>query len=202
LVTAGFIVEGDSEAILLKDPSFISLLASLNISCSKNLIINAEGKTKLYNPNADFNRLEAKASAWIEALESSGAQVIFLLLDFDDSDSCFTQFKSKVFHRPNNIVIIAKQALEAWYLADRQALSVYFGKQIEAVSNPELFLVPVEEIKKLRQLHSEKGKGISNKKSLTRHMLNSGFSLTRAAAHPNCPSATYFLNKLQSLNTP
>jgi hypothetical protein len=30
-------------------------------------------------------------------------------------------------------------------------------------------------------------------------MLYSGFSLESAAAHPNCPSAKYFLQKLKSL---
>jgi hypothetical protein len=197
LVTAGFIVEGDSEAILLKDSSFISLLASLNITCSAGLIINAEGKNNLYNPKADFSRIERKINAWVQRLKANGAQAIFMLIDFDASDTCFTFFKSKVFSYDVNFVIIAKQALEAWYLADQQALSAYLKTKI-FVATPESYLSPFDEIRNLRLMHNNKG--LSDKKYLTKDIIKSGFSLPNAAAHPNCPSAAYFLGKLQSLN--
>jgi len=200
LVTAGFIVEGDCEAILLKDASFINFLALININYSKELVINAEGKNRLYNSKADFSKIEQKISDWILGLQTKGAEIIFFLLDFDNSDPCFTQFKQKVFHKAGNHIIIAKQALEAWFLADTEALSLYFQKRIAGIDFPESFSVPFDEIKALRLSHS--GKSVSDKKMLTRHILSSGFSLTRAAAHPNCPSAAYFLKKLLSLNTP
>ena len=197
MVTAGFIVEGDCEAILLKDASFLGLLASLNIFCNAGMIINAEGKNNLYHPKGDFTRIERKVNAWIEQLEANGAQTIFFLIDFDDSDTCFTQFKSKIFHDSSNFIIIAKQALEAWYLADHQALSNYLKTKINPVKEPESFQMPFDEIKNLRVKYVNKG---SDKKNLTRNMLQSGFSLANAAAHPNCPSAAYFLAKLQSVS--
>src|SRR5437868_5055370 len=110
MVTAGFIVEGDSEAILIKDISFITFLQSLNIQSAKELVINAEGKNNLYHPSADFTFIERKVKGWIDTLFAKGAKVIFFLIDFDNDDSCFTQFKSKVFHFRNNLIIIAKQA--------------------------------------------------------------------------------------------
>ena len=58
MVTAGFIVEGDCESILIKDDSFINFLSSININCKKELVINAHGKTNLYHPNGDFNTIE------------------------------------------------------------------------------------------------------------------------------------------------
>jgi len=200
LVTAGFIVEGDSESILLKHDSVIQLLASINVYCAPGLVLNVIGKNKLYHPNADFSKIGERVSGWVESLQSIGAQVIFFLIDFDNSDSCFTQFKSKVFHEPGHIVIIAKQALEAWYLADHESLSKYLAKKIQPIEEPESFLNPFEQIQTLRMQHSSRK--VADKKRLTKDMLKSGFSLARAAAHPNCPSATYFLNKLQSLNTP
>lgn len=200
MVTVGFIVEGDSEAILLKHNSFINFLASINIVSTKELIINAEGKNNLYNPNRNFSGIEGTVNNWIIALQSKGAQVIFFLLDFDQSDPCFTLFKTKVFHQAGNFIIIAKQAIEAWFLADTSALSAYLQKRIGHIEHPESYLIPFEEIKSLRLSHCNRG--VSDKKALSDAMLKSGFSLARAAAHPNCPSAAYFLNKLQSLNTP
>ncbi len=200
MVTTGFIVEGDSESILIKDESFINFLSSMNISISKDLVINAGGKYTLYHPGSDFTKLESRVNGWINILKSKGAQVIFFILDFDNSDVCFTQFKSKTFHYAENYVVIAKQALEAWFLADHQTLSIYLDKQLNIIPDPESNLIPFEQIKALRLLHT--GRGVSDKKILTRHMINAGFSIIGAASHPNCPSASYFLKKLQSLNTP
>ena len=54
---------------------------------------------------------------------------------------------------------------------------------------------------KLRTLFLEKTKrGVGTKDILAARMLKYGFSLQRAAQHPNCHSAAYFLNKLHSLN--
>ena len=198
MVTVGFIVEGDSEAILLKDDSFLSFLQSININCNKDLVINAGGKNNLYHPHADFSAIERKVKGWVETLKDKGASVIFFLIDFDNSDPCFTQFKSKVYHYPQNIIVIAKQALEAWYLADHIALSAYLQQNILPVKQPELPLSPFEEIKKLKLQY--KNRSIADKKFLTKDMIRSGFALTNAAAHPECLSAQYFLSKLNALN--
>ena len=66
------------------------------------------------------------------------------------------------------------------------------------IENPEIFINPFEKIKELRNLY--KGKGISDKKLLTKDMIRSGFSVLKAAAHPNCPSAKYFVEKLRLQN--
>jgi hypothetical protein len=200
MVTVGFIVEGHSEAALIKDARFINFLASLSIYCNPQLVINAKGKYYLYHPKGDFAQIGPEVNSMIKLLKDRKAEVIFLLIDFDNSDPCFTQFKSKVYHQQGNIVVVAKQALEAWYLADTTALSTYIGVDLPAIANPEQYPIPFDKIKALKFANS--GRGVSDKKFLTKHMLDAGFSLTRAAAHPNCPSATYFLNKLQSLNTP
>src|SRR6266487_4525897 len=116
MVTAGFIVEEDSEAILIKYNSFLTFLQSLNIHSSKELVINAEGKNNLYHPSADFTFIERKVKGWIDTLIAKRVEVIFFLIDFDNNDPCFTQFKLKVYHLKYNHIIIAKQALEACIL--------------------------------------------------------------------------------------
>lgn len=199
MVTVGFIAEGDSEAILLKDSSFINFLASINIHCDSQLVINAGGKNHLYHPKGDFSLLERKVKGWIETLIAKGAAIIFFLIDFDNSDPCFTQFKSKVYHYKENKIIIAKQALEAWYLADNKSLSAYMQQKILQIQEPESYLSPFDEIKRLKLLHQNRG--INDKKILTINILKSGFSLLLAAAHPQCLSAQYFLAKLKEVST-
>jgi len=198
LVKIGFIVEGDSEAILLKNENFITFLKSLNLLSDKEFVINAEGMSNLYHPNANFDTISRKVNGWIQILLSKGVEIIFFLIDFDNSDACFTLFKSKVFLQEGNIVIIARQTLEAWFLADQQALSNYLQQNIN-IQSPESFLQPFEEIKALRLKY--RNKGISDKKILVKDIIRSGFNLVNAATHPACPSALYFLTKLQSLNS-
>jgi hypothetical protein len=161
MVNVGFIVEGDSEAILIKDISFLTFLQSLNIHSSKDLVINAEGKNNLYHPSADFTFIKRKVKGWID-------------------------------------ILIAKQALEVWYLADNDTLSNYLQRKIIQINNPESFLFPFEEIKSLRQQYLNRG--IADKKILTKDMIKSGFTLQNAAAHPQCFSAQYFLSKLSVIN--
>ena len=197
MVTIGFLVEGDSEAILIKSDSFQSYLQSLNLVCYTDLVINAKSKSYLYHPAGDFLKLELRVSGWLLSLEDKGAEKIFILLDMDDSDATYTIFKSKVCSRPVDIIIVARQELEAWYLADTIALRKYLESDIDEIADPENYLEPLEEIKKLRLLHQKRG--VSDKKVLTKNMLANGFSLKGAAFHPNCPSARYFRDKLLSV---
>ena len=72
------------------------------------------------------------------------------------------------------------------------------GKSI-AIDYPELEPIPFEKIGAIVQYQT--GRGIGTRKvRFALNYLRKGFSLPNAAAHPNCPSARYFLNKLQSLN--
>jgi hypothetical protein len=196
MVTVGFIVEGDSEVILIKSEPFINFLNKIQLHCSNELVINAGGKFNLYHPKGDFSKIEIRVNGWIETLKDKGAELIFILLDFDDSDDNYTSFKQKIFHQENNIIVVAKQELEAWYLADTNALNKYLGTTGLEIENPESFLKPLEELKRLRNLYSNKG--IADKKFLTKHFISSGFSLQNAANHQNCFSAKYFLSKLMA----
>lgn len=197
MVTIGFIVEGDSEAILLKQKDFIDYLAGLNLNTTPEMIINARGKNKLYHPSGDFSKIEQTATGYIKTLLSKGCSKVIIILDFDNADDSFSLFKQKVFHLEGNILIIAKQAIEAWYLADTKALCNYLNKEIPPIPNPEVYIKPIEEIRQLRLLHSNKG--ITDKIILTKKMISNGFKFTNAAQHPACFSAQYFVKKINEL---
>ncbi len=137
MVKIGFIAEGDSEDIFLKSSSFKLYLNQLGVDTSSELIINAEGKKKLYHPTGDFSKLKARIDTWLQILSDKGAQVVFLLLDRDNDDNCYTQFKSKVHHHLQNIIIVATQEIEAWYLADTEAMQKLLHTKLNAIDQPE-----------------------------------------------------------------
>jgi hypothetical protein len=87
--------------------------------------------------------------------------------------------------------------LEAWFLADKDALHSYLNSNY-LCDEPESHLLPLDELKRLRTKY--KDRGINDKKILAKQMLNyHGFKIENAAKHKNCPSAKYFLDKIQTI---
>lgn len=194
MVTIGFIVEGDSEAIIFKSASFQAFLTTLGLRSSPDFVINVEGKGKLYHPHGDVYKLKEPNDARLATLYAKGCEKVFIVLDRDNDDACFTEFKSKVYHHPDNVVVVVTQELEAWFLADTAALNAYFKTENLNITAPEDFECPFDEIRRLCFLH--KNRGLKDKTILAGTMIRCGFSLAAAAAHPACPSATYFQRKL------
>ncbi len=186
MVKVGFIVEGDTEEIILKSIEFGSFLQTLNIE--RVGVINTEGSK---------NMLPRNIGKFREALQRRQAEKVIILTDLDD-DVCVTKTKKRIEALPEEIVVIAVQKIESWFLADTLATSQFLGKSDFYIEFPEQETVPFESLKQIRLVHSNRG--IGDKKLLARNMLRCGFSLQRAAQHPNCHSAAYFLKKLHSLN--
>ena len=194
MVKIGFIVEGPSDAKIIRSENFRILLAANNLKLVD--IIIPEGKTHFFHPNAEFEIIRPKVESYVKRLEDKGAERIVFLVDLD-TEPCYTAIKSKIPHRATDSIIICKIALEAWYLADTKLISGilrgnYFTEFPEEIKNP------FENIKEL--LLNKTGTGVGNKIILANKVINSGFSIVNSAAHPQCPSARYFIEKLQSLN--
>lgn len=193
MVNIGFIVEGDSERILLESEMFVNWLAENNLTCSRP-IIDAEGREKLF----DSGRLDN----YIRLCQRGKPEPdqIVVLLDFED-DPCFTSIKERItpttFEKP--VICIAKKAIESWYLADRQAMCEWFKSSEYNYQTPEIMdKKPHEFLKQFCEEFRVRGPG-GSKPLFARNMINKyKFSIDRAASHPHCPSATYFLNKLKS----
>lgn len=66
------------------------------------------------------------------------------------------------------------------------------------IAYPENEDQPFETIRKL--FVDKTGRGVGTKHILATRMIKYGFTIEQAAQHPNCPSAHYFLHKLQSLS--
>ncbi len=185
MVKVGFICEGKTEKKIIESVIFQEWLIKNDIQCI-NPVFDAEGNGNLLPNNIRLIR---------EELIKNGAQQIIILTDLDD-DVCITLTKQRITHLDNQIVLIAVKKIEAWFLADHKTISQLVNSHV-IVDLPEASDNPFETI---QQLFLEKtGRGIGTQPMLARRMIKYGFSVEKAAQHPNCPSANYFLTKLQSL---
>lgn len=188
MVKLGCICEGANEKTILESEGFRLLLTELGIDFLGN-VIDAKGNGNLLPKYLDDQ---------IDSLKSQGATHILILADQED-EPCITSVKSRIDPEGNHIVIIAVKTIEAWFLADSAAMSAYLKSRF-ICENPEDFSRPYDHIRKLKWERT--GRGLNHKKQLCSRVIQCGFSIENAAAHPNCPSAKYFLEKLKSLALP
>jgi hypothetical protein len=186
MVKVAFICEDDAGKKIIESQKFSEFLSALNIERIPN-IVNAKGKGNLTEENI---------TGTVNILLENGADSIFLLVDMD-TDKCITVTKSSLIQHPKCNIIVCKNAVEAWFLADSVSLSALLRKNI-TIKEPETPTVPFNTLNELHKT-AFNGRGIS-KATLPVKLIRSGFSITSAATHPNCPSARYFIAKIQSLS--
>lgn len=185
MVKIGFIGEGKTEQLILQSPAFQDWLQQNNIDCVGR-VIDAKGSGNLL-PN--------RIDAFLDELFDYEAEKIVILTDLDyDTSIAITQ--QRIGQSETQIVLVAVKKIEAWFLADSSLLSQLIGSTIH-VDQPEAFDEPFKEIRRI--FETKTGQGVGTKPILARRMLKYGFTIEKAARHPNCPSAQYFLSTLQTL---
>jgi hypothetical protein len=183
MVKLGIICEGESEGIIFNTPQFKEWLASLNVEFVG--FAETGSKTQYQTDLLPKHR---------KILLDKGAERIIALLDLD-KDACITLTKQSIPQFDDQIVVVAVKEFENWYLADSEAMTTFVGKPI-TVKEPESYNEPLDEVIKLYGKRYYK-----SKPKLAKSMKRCGFTIQRAAEHPNCASARYFLTKLQALAT-
>lgn len=185
MVNVGFICEGDTEVKIVKSETFQAFLTATGLRCVSP-IQDADGNGNLLPHNITEKR---------QVLTKNGATHILVLTDQDD-DTSVTATRQRIGDYPNQHTVIAVRAAEAWFLADSVTISIMLDVPFH-MDYPEQEVDPFETIRQV--FLQQTGRGVGTKPILARRMLKYGFSIERAAAHPNCPSAHYFLTKLQTL---
>jgi len=186
VVKLGIICEGETEPIILDTPSFRTFIAQFDIELVA--VTQAGGKKEYEAERIDKHR---------KILLDKGAEHIFVLVDLD-RDTCITLTKEAISQHADQTVIVAVKEFENWYLADSEALSQFTGTT-ESILFPEQDNDPVTTIVNLG-LESQRFRRFRKSKVLLANAMKSnGFTVENAARHPNCSSANYFLNKLQTL---
>jgi hypothetical protein len=182
----GFIVEGHCERAVLGSLAFQGWLDVVGILHVGD-VGNAKGKNNLGNE---------VASSLAQILRNKGAEHIILLRDLDELPN-LEAAQQEVIQADDISLCVAVRELEAWFLADSGTLSAIFKTNFY-FDYPEQEAKPLDTLNQLsRQYRNERG--IDDKRKFTNLMIANGFTIQRAAEHPNCSSARYFLTKLQAL---
>jgi len=179
MVKVGFIVEGDSESIIVNSPAFVSLLQMRGFELITP-VINAEG---------GGNLLPKYVERFVERLQKAGAEKICILTDLEDAVST-DEVRERIFHHKVDISFIAVRAIEAWFLADSPAMKKWLTVEAFNEEHPEATLaMPWNRLKEIANQLSKQGPGGSKAAFARRMVTHYGFTVTQAAKHPGCQSA-------------
>ncbi len=193
MVRVGFVVEGYCEKILLESSNFRQWAIQHNISIC-DPIINACGGGNLCPKNIHSSITDCRILA--------NPEKIMLVTDLE-CDPCVTATKARIGNEYIDQILIAQKALEAWFMADTEAMLRWLkNEDFQGEPKPENTAdMPWYRLKEIAREHHKDKRGPGTKKiRFAKSMINKfGFSIERAANHPNCPSAKYFLEKLQKL---
>lgn len=185
MVRIGFICEGETEKIIVESERFRKSIPYLNLEFVKAIDATGNG-----------NLLPQHITAFIQNLEREGAEKVLILTDLDE-DQCITLTKARIDPEQKQIIVISIRQIEAWFLADSQALSSIFQTDFH-FDFPEAETSPRETLRELFIEHTGRGIGPSKPK-FAKKMINNGFDVFHAAKHENCSSAKYFLVKLKKI---
>ncbi len=185
MVKLGFICEGETEKIIVESVIFRDFLTANNFEF-----------IKAFDATGNGNLLPENISPIIYNLLDEGVEKIFVLTDLDE-DACITKTKERINAPEGIVVIVSVKKIEAWFLADSNLLSSLFKGNF-LFEDPESESDPRQILKDLLMQKTGRGIGDSKPRFATK-MVNNGFSIINAAAHPNCNSAQYFIQKLTHL---
>jgi hypothetical protein len=190
MVKIGFIVEGDSEKVMVESPTFQAWAKAQGLEiCSP--VINAQG---------GGNLLPHHMGLMVARLAPSGPEHIIVLTDLDDAPD-IAAVKQRITPKHTQLIFVAVKALEAWFLADTVAMRRWLGNHATfhepaPEATPKM---PWDHLKKVASDHGARGPG-SNKVIFAKRFCGThGFALARAAAHEACPSARVFHDTLVGL---
>jgi len=192
----GFIVEGECEELLVCSDNFRAYATRHDIQiCSP--VVNARGGSNLCPKNIETSINDCRDMA-----PPNTPDKIVVLTDLE-CDPCITATKARIGNNRVHQIIVAKKALEAWFLADTIAMRCWLkNEDFPEEAMPEQTTgMPWERLKEIAAIYHHKKLGPGRKKRIfaQKMITQYGFSIERAANHPNCPSARYFLDKLQNL---
>ncbi|MDD5755460.1 MAG: hypothetical protein PHN45_12015 [Methylococcales bacterium] len=193
LVTVGFVVEGESDERLVNSDSFKNLLAEdydLNV-------------VKVINTNGNGNMCSRLIGTHVDRLKKqANPDKIIILADLDPEKCapCITKRKEIIGNQRIDLIVIARKSMESWFLADTIAMQLWTKDQDFYEEYPEKTAkMPWDRLKEIALEKTGRGTGRCKINFARKFIKNYQFDIRRAADHPNCPSAKYFVEKLRLL---
>ena len=190
MVSIGFIVEGATEKILIESDNFKIWAAQNGIEICQP-VLNAGG---------GGNLLPQNIAPLVRRLQSKNPTHIVILTDLEHETSQ-QAVKDRIGTDYTKLIFIAVKAIEAWFLADSEALSLWLKKSVSEMYPEKTIELPWKRLLELDNEHkpTERKRGRSKPSFAKRMTKKYNFQLERAANHPHCPSAKEFHDGLISL---
>lgn len=191
MVKIGFIVEGDTEKILIESTAFRSWTKANNIEiCAP--VINAKG---------GGNLLPHHIEPMLAQFHQAAPEHIVILTDLEN-EADIDSVKARITTTHTEYIFVAVKAIEAWFLADTLALQRWLKIDNVHEAAPENTPgMPWERLKALAMEKGARGPG-PNKPAFAMQMCrHHGFEIAQAANHPACHSAKLFHDTLLSLGS-
>jgi len=187
MVKVAFIVEGKVEQIIIDYLHSNGWFTQFNIE-KIGPTIDAKGGGNLCPRNMPIYVAEA---------QTHNPDKIFILTDLE-CDPCVTKTKERLGDCDECTIVLAKKAIEAWFLADDELLLSLTNGELNHYDEPEgTTQMPYDELKAI--LLETTGRGTGTKASFALRVKRLGFNMDNAASHVNCPSAKYFIDKLHAV---
>lgn len=196
MVTVGFVVEGDSEAALVNSSRFRDSLQHHTKLRVVDPVVNAGGNGGQCSRNIELhvNRLRTQATP--------NRVVVLADLDPEVCAPCIRKRKEIIGSQGIDLVAIARQAIESWFLADTEAMRTWLDDPTFYESDPELpTRTSWDRLKEVSRERKRRGPGKSKVIFARKMVRRFGFDVYRAAEHPQCHSARYFVRRLRQLAT-
>jgi hypothetical protein len=144
----GLIVEDESDVDVVGE--LIGKIASKRVAVRR---IKAYG----------CGKMRAKCKAWAESLRAQGCTLLILVQDLDSANLRELEVELMAALTPcpisNFLIVIAVREIEAWLLADHDAITRGMGlkRRVSQQSNPEAIVNPKE---RLRNIVHERSSGL------------------------------------------
>jgi len=186
MVKVAFIVEGKVEKLFidsLEDKGWFAQKSIKKVAPT----IDAKGGGNLCPQNMQQFVLQMKTFS---------PDKIFILTDLE-CDPCVEKTKERLGDCDICVVVLAKKAIEAWFLADNEILKKFTDDNLSYFEYPEKTdLMPYDIFKNILMEYTGRG---TSKIKLAKNVFRNGFDIERVARHPECQSAKYFVDKINGL---
>jgi len=192
VVKIGFVVEGDTEKLLIESTNFRNWATQHNIEIGIP-VINARGGGNLCAKNIE---------KYIDTCLTQVQPDKLVVLTDLECEPCIIQVKQRIGDERVTKIFVARKAIEAWFLADTEAMCSWLENPEFSENFPEeTVAMPWERLREVGKTYHRRKRGVGNSKPMFAGKLikTFHFSIEQAAAHPNCQSATYFLEKLKEI---
>jgi len=190
MVKVGFIVEGDTEKVLVDSKGFRDWCSGIGIEVVEP-VINAGGSGNLLPHNIENYLIQIRKATPHKIIVLTDLEVE-LSVDVVRRRILTDQTNDKI-----DAVCIAVKAVEAWFLADTNALRRWLKDSTIWEEYPEKTIaMPWLRLREIAGDLNKRGTGPSKPLFAKRITDKFGFALERAAAHGNCPSAKEFYDVL------